>query len=248
MTPKGDVITTHHLRRLAMNGDPDALFRLGYRLAFAKKRPVGGAWTRILELWRKASHAGHARATFHLGVCYDTGLGVTEDTRKAMRLFRKAAEMGHAVAQYNLAVGYLKGEGVRKNLKSAFEWLRNAAQGGSVDAVRDLGVAFFNGWGTARDIREAVHFYRKAAKRGDGIAQYNLGLCYLNGDGVRKSAQLGTGWLRKSAATGFEKAAVKLTQLEQASRQSKSGYRPVLFELHQNQRGQSVKVSKGSVR
>ena len=37
------------------------------------------------------------------------GVGVEQDTQKAMEWYKKAADQGHPHAGYNLAIGHLKG-------------------------------------------------------------------------------------------------------------------------------------------
>ena len=42
------------------------------------------------------------------GNCYNNGVGVEENTEKAMELYRKAAELGYSNAQYKLTDGLKK--------------------------------------------------------------------------------------------------------------------------------------------
>ena len=52
--------------------------------------------------YRKAAEQGLARAQCNLGICYDDGTGVPQDTAQAAAWYRKAAEQGLARAQCNL--------------------------------------------------------------------------------------------------------------------------------------------------
>src|SRR5665811_1486442 len=110
------MITTRHLRNLARQGDADAQFRLGYRLAFARQR-VRPAWSAAARWWASAAAQEHPRAQFYLATCYDAGHGVRKDLTKAMMLYRSAAENGHVVAQCNLAFGFSKGIGLRQDFR-----------------------------------------------------------------------------------------------------------------------------------
>src|SRR5689334_9502909 len=105
------MISTTALKRRAPQGDVDAQFRLGYRLAFARARAKRSA-KEAVRWWRRAAGQGHTRAQFYLGVAYDRGCGVPKNLKRAMCFYWKAAEAGHPEAQYNLALGYRKGEGV----------------------------------------------------------------------------------------------------------------------------------------
>jgi TPR repeat protein len=71
--------TTRVLKKRADHGDPDALFRLGYRLAYGRRRPRPIDWREVAYLWKQAARLGRSRAQFYLGVCYDNGLGTPQD-------------------------------------------------------------------------------------------------------------------------------------------------------------------------
>ena len=88
------MITTQRLRQLAGKGDPDAQFRLGYRLAFGRRR-VGSAWSRAVRWWTLAAAQGHPRAQFNLGLCYLNGAGVRKNLRLAKLWLGRAASGGH---------------------------------------------------------------------------------------------------------------------------------------------------------
>ena len=192
--------TTAALRKMAERGDADAQFRLGYRLAYGRNRPRPTDWPAVFGYWQSAAEAGHARAQFYLGVCYDNGYGVAADLTTAMRWWEKAAVNGHEVAAYNLAFSYRTGNGVPQNDGMMLHWLEKAVKMGDPDAQRDLGVCYHEGKGVPIDDVKAVFWYKKAAAGGDRKAMYNLGLCYKAGDGVAASPRWATG--RRGRACG----------------------------------------------
>ena len=51
------------------------------------------------EKWKPLAEQGDAEAQFHLGEKYDTGLGVTQDDKEAVKWYRLSAEQGYAKAQ-----------------------------------------------------------------------------------------------------------------------------------------------------
>ena len=53
-------------------------------------------------LTRVLAEQGSAEAQFSLGVAYDTGQGVAQDSAEALRWYRLAADQGHASAQFNV--------------------------------------------------------------------------------------------------------------------------------------------------
>lgn len=78
---------------------------------------------RRIEDFLRLAEQGVAEAQFNLGICYNSGLGVTKDYEEAVKWYRKAAEQGFADAQFNLAVRYRDGKGVTKSYKEAYKWL-----------------------------------------------------------------------------------------------------------------------------
>lgn len=64
----------------------------------------------------------HAGATFNLGLCFELGIGIEKNMKKAMECYRSASMLGHKKAMYNLGVFYSKGlGGLQKSTKAAHE-------------------------------------------------------------------------------------------------------------------------------
>jgi TPR repeat protein len=105
--------TTQTLRKRALQKDPDAMFRLGYRLAFGRGRPSRPNWPSIFTLWSGAAKAGHARAQFYLATIYENGKGVRRNMSRAIYWYTRAAKLGHETAMFNLGMSYRDGFGVR---------------------------------------------------------------------------------------------------------------------------------------
>ena len=84
------------------------LFDEGYKLAFQAKKKIK-PWDKIFDLWKIAATAGHTRAQFYLGTCYDNGNGVDKDIAEAYNWYMKAAEKGKMEAQYNIGFFYKEG-------------------------------------------------------------------------------------------------------------------------------------------
>ncbi|MBR4327941.1 MAG: sel1 repeat family protein, partial [Bacteroidales bacterium] len=84
-----------------------------------------------IDLLTKAAEQGNVIAQFNLGVCYDIGYGVKQDSPKAVELYTRAAEKGNVDAQSRLGSCYENGEGVAKDYAKAVEWYTKAAKQGS---------------------------------------------------------------------------------------------------------------------
>ena len=61
---------------------------------------------------RVKANAGDADAQYNLGVCYNVGHGVPQDSVQGAAWIRKAAEQGLVGAQFNVGLMYAYGRGV----------------------------------------------------------------------------------------------------------------------------------------
>jgi|SaaInlStandDraft_1057018.scaffolds.fasta_scaffold118962_2 uncharacterized protein len=133
------------------------------------------------ERTKRLAEGGDKVAQGYLGWMYDTGEGVPEDKKGAVKWYTKAAEQGDADAQHNLGTMYANGEvdedGYR-NYRQAFIWFRKAAEQGLAEDQFNLGEMYGEGKGVPRDTKEAVKWYTKAAEQGHAEAQWQLGLYY----------------------------------------------------------------------
>ncbi|WP_277870245.1 tetratricopeptide repeat protein, partial [Vibrio breoganii] len=65
---------------------------------------------------------------------YQTGTGVIENRKEAVRWYEKAANQGNAFAQGKLGWMYETGTGVIENHKEAVRWYEKAANQGNAQA------------------------------------------------------------------------------------------------------------------
>ena len=86
------------------------------------------------ELTMRLAEGGDTTAQWNLGVMYDTGEGVPQDYKEAVKWYTKAAEQGDVDAQYNLGLMYYNGEGVPKDLVQAYAWYDVAKANGQEKA------------------------------------------------------------------------------------------------------------------
>jgi len=109
---------------------------------------------------------GQASSQLLLGVMYDTGKGVPENDKTAVKWYTKAAEQGLANAQYNLGYMYDGGYGVPENKKTAVKWHTKAAEQGLASSQASLGVMYEYGEGVLTDNRRAYMWYSLAKYNG----------------------------------------------------------------------------------
>ena len=79
---------------------------------------------------QRLANQGNALAQFKLGVMYDEGNGVAQNTAKAFEWYQKAAEQGNASAQFNIGWMYEHADSVSQDSVKAVEWYRKAADQG----------------------------------------------------------------------------------------------------------------------
>ena len=110
------------------------------------------------ELTMRLAEGGDTTAQWNLGVMYDTGVGVPQDYKEAVKWYTKAAEQGDVDAQWNLG------------------------SSNDTDAQNNLGRAgrcmFDNGEGVVQDYKEAFQWFTKAAEQGEmSTLSTTLGIC-----------------------------------------------------------------------
>jgi len=140
-----------------------------------------------------AAEQGDMDAMLSLGYCYEYGIGILKDTRKAFELYTKAAKKGLAVAQLVLGyccehgIGTFGSDGDRPGsiqLTEAIHWYKQAAEQQNAEAMCNLGVLYEAGESVKQDLARAINLYEKSAALGHDKAYLNLGLCYEQGIGV----------------------------------------------------------------
>ena len=119
---------------------------------------------------------GDAEAQFNLGMVYQHGNGVPQDSKTAVKWHTLAAEQGHAGAQVNLGQMYYNGDGVTLNYKTALKWYGLAAEKGNAGAQYMLGEMYYREIGVPQDFENALKWYRLAAEQGDARAQTGVGI------------------------------------------------------------------------
>ncbi len=171
---------------------------------------------KLFDQLKIKAEKGEPDAQFLLGVCYNTGGGVTKDPMEAVKWFRKAAERGSAEAQHALACCYYEGNGVSKDTGEAVRWFRKAAEQGYAEAQVNLGTCYGRGNGVFKDEVEAGKWYRKAAEQGLAMAQAAIGVRYALGNGVPKDYVEAHKWLNLASANGDEDAKKDLPIVEES--------------------------------
>jgi TonB family protein len=87
-----------------------------------------GDYATALKIWQPIAEQGNARAQNNLGVMFENGKGVAQDTSAAVKWYRLAAAQGYGGAEYNLGLIYAIGRGgVPHDPLRAYMWFSIAA-------------------------------------------------------------------------------------------------------------------------
>ena len=175
---------------------------------------LGSSWLKV------AADSGNAKAMDNLGSLYFSGVGVNQDSAKALELFQKSADSGYIEALVDLGYIYFHGNGVTRDYTKAAEYFRQAVDKGHIpehghtSAHGALGMMYLYGLGVTRDYSEAARLLTIGAEdHGELLAQYNLGFMYQQGLGVPQDIGRAIELYRKSAAQGGQDAANALKKL-----------------------------------
>ena len=117
---------------------------------------------------------GYHWAQNMLGVCYQFGVGVDKDVKKAFKYYSSSSEQGNSAAMNSLGYCYDNGKGTDVNRNKAFEWYEKSANLGDCSAMYNVGFTFQYGFGVTKDSKKAKEFYTKAAAQGEPNSQTRL--------------------------------------------------------------------------
>ncbi len=143
----------------------------------------------IDELIKKAKE-GDSNAIYQLGYCFENGINVKQDLKRAKELYKKAASLGNEDAKITLGLLNLDNSlknathhnnSIKIEMKNSFSLnltnkdlkeLLQKAKNGDKDAIFTIGVLYENGYGAiAQDRAKALTFYKKAASLGSKKAK-----------------------------------------------------------------------------
>ena len=153
-------------------------------------------------IYKKAQDEENYAAQYHLGYCFDKGIGTEEDVKQAAIYYQWSAMHGNSAAQNNWASFYKNGRGVEQDYENAIYYYKMSAKNGYAAAQTNLANCYINGEGVEKDFKKAVEWYYKAAEQGNSYAQNYLGICYQNGLGVNKNYKKAVEWFQKAADQG----------------------------------------------
>jgi uncharacterized protein len=133
----------------------------------AKAALHGGRYADAKAGFERLAQQGNADAQFYLGRMAAGGMGVPQDTARAVSWYRLAAQQGHTEAQARLGSHYLLGTGIAQSYVEAVRWSRLAAEKGHGGAAYNLAKIYRKGGeGVPADQTEAEKWGKLAMAKG----------------------------------------------------------------------------------
>jgi hypothetical protein len=125
------------------------------------------------ERLQQACDGGEMRGCYDLGIMYEDGDGVPQDSRRAAELYQQACNGGYEAFNCESII--------------EAERLEQACDGGNMEGCYNLGWMYRAGFSVRQSDTRAAELYQQACDGGEMEGCFFLGLMYLNGDGVRQS-------------------------------------------------------------
>ena len=144
----------------------------------------------IQDYCEREAGRNNEQALYLLGVLYEGGIGVLQDTNKALQFYQKAAMKNHQDAMINL-YAYYSNHG---SDDTANYWLKKLAEQGLAEAQN----AYADKLSNTEKYKEAVQWYERAAKQGYAPAQAHLVGNYIYGVGVETDYNIARQWCDKA--------------------------------------------------
>ena len=119
------------------------------------------------QQFKIAARGNDAGAQLQLGLMYEKGIGVEQDSQEAAAYYFDAAKQGHPQAMKNLGQMYEFGNGVQEDWEEAAIWYQRGAEKGNVSAQAALARAYQFGIGVPQDRGESIRWSRQAMMNGD---------------------------------------------------------------------------------
>ena len=152
----------------------------------------------------------------HIGLIYESGLGVPLNIDLARRYYERAAEQDETGMAYNFLGGtYMNDEETESNERKAVHYFQKAIELGNTNAMFRISYYLHNGKGGLQvDIPREIELLTEASKRGNHQATYRLGLLFEdNESGMAQNLELSVKYFQLAADNGILAAINKMGEL-----------------------------------
>jgi TPR repeat protein len=145
---------------------------------------------RSLRYEEAAAKLGSNKAAWEAAKMYLDGIGIPQDTGRAIEIFYRLAVLDYAPALNSLGAIYANGKGVPTDKRKAIDYWERAAALHSCIAISNLGNSYDKGLGVQVDKGRATDYMRDAANCGNppsGFDVWKLATRYRDAAGVVRS-------------------------------------------------------------
>ena len=198
----------NELKIRAKNDDSNAMVHLGnlYYLGTGNKI-FRQDLKKAVQWYQKATDLGNSEAMYNLGNCYQYGVSVEQNEKKALSLFELSVNNGLYEAAHK--VGKLFEN--KKDFKKARRYYSISANSkGDKPSLKKIAKYNMEGIGGEKNLKKAFSFYSSTAFNGDADSQYILAGMYKDGIYVKQDAEKAGYLLELAANNGNEKAQCSL--------------------------------------
>ncbi|WP_338685057.1 hypothetical protein [Haloferula helveola] len=208
-------------RKLAEEGNGDALFLLGY--ASETGQGIEASRENALEFYKQAAAKDHKEATYRRALIL---LNSKDDAEKqtGREALETAAKTDPGTAGRILGEAYLRGLLSEKpDIDQAVKWWSSASESGDTAALLLLARLYSGDFGFPEkaDQKKALGLFQKAADKEVEAAYLPLGSRLLNGDEELRDEKKGREWLAKAIEAKQPMAYLALGDFEENVKEDK---------------------------
>lgn len=161
------------LERSAIDGDTRAILGLAYMKLDPDQKRYDP--TEAAKLLAKAAGEGEPEAQFELGKLYEQGIGVDQDTKKAVSLYQAAADLDFPDAINDLGfLNYQGGLNIVRNQKVGLGLFQRAADLGHPEAMFNIAALIDDGKVVGKNEIDAAKYLFRALRSGDEVVLEQL--------------------------------------------------------------------------
>src|SRR5436190_385508 len=95
-------------------------------------------YDKVFKLSKNSAEGGYSGGITMLAYCYENGVGVNIDKKKAIELYQEAANLENSAAQFNLALIYEKGKDIDKDIDKAIDWYKKSENKNAKNRLQKL--------------------------------------------------------------------------------------------------------------
>lgn len=151
------------------------------------------------DLFLRSVKAGHTFVWSHLGYCYQEGIGVDKNPKKAISCYMKAARKGDAEPISYAAYVYFFD---LHNTKKGLRLYAKSARKGSATAAYTLGVLYESSDKIPHDAERSIYWYRCSGQLSGTSTAAEIASIYADGSITVKDMEKAVYYYRLGAAAG----------------------------------------------